>query len=225
VRKVCTGFKRGEGLVVVLWALHYVVLFLLILNLTDWSLNPAEWGLFFSKRHALSLLLVSVCWIGEGFWTSYQWVLMKGDSYFRGHHLNSQRKSVIVWGVWVAITLAIILPKTLKPQRYDRLPEKWAGIWIKNQSGTGTTIFTTMPRVAYYADGVWEAVDPAKDGLEHVLVAMVKKNAAYLVIEGNEAIRFPEVAEPTRRDLLEVMRYERKEMEKIIIYTRAPQIF
>ncbi len=85
----------------------------------------------------------------------------------------------------------MMLPKTLKPQRVEKLPEKWAGIWIKGQSGTGTTIFTTLPRVPYYADGVWEAVDPAKDRLDQVLAAMAKKNATYFVIDGEEVEPVP----------------------------------
>ena len=108
----------------------------------------------------------------------------------------------MIWVILLTLLLAMMLPKTLKPQRYERLPEKWAGIWIKSQSGTGTPIFTTMPRVAYYADGVFELVDPAKDRLDHIHAAMVSKNATYFVIEGKDANRFPEVADPTRRDSL-----------------------
>jgi 4-amino-4-deoxy-L-arabinose transferase-like glycosyltransferase len=220
--KIRTGFKRGEGLLVVLWVLHYVVVFLLILNLTDWSANSAERVLFFSGRHALSLLLVSICWIGEGFWTSYQWVLMKAESSSWGRHWDSQRQAVIGWGVLLAITLAIILPKTLKPQRYERLSEKRIGFWIESQSGKGNTVFTTMPRVAYYADGVLEYFDFDKESLDQVHAAMVNKKAYYLVIREEEVKHLNKVAEPIRKSLVEAMRYEKKGMERIIVYRRTP---
>jgi len=133
------------------------------------------------------------------------------------------KRSTVILVILVALPLAIMLPKTLKPQRVEKLPEKWAGIWIKDQSGTGTLIFTTLPRVPYYAEGVWEAVDPAKDRLDHVLPAMAEKNATYFVIDGEEIERFPELADPAQRDFLEVMRYEKKKMDTVIIYKRTPQ--
>ena len=221
-KKVSSGFKTGENFLLWLWILHCTVLFFLMLNLTHWSADKASQTFFFSGRHVLPLLLVSIYWIGEGFVIIHQWVSKRAVSFPLLHHVGPERRSSIIWVTLLTLVLAMMLAKTLKPQRYERLPEKWSGIWIKNQSGMGTTIFTTMPRVAYYADGVWEAVDPAKDRLDHVLAAMVRKNATYLVIEGKDATRFPEVADPTRRDLLEVMRYEKKGMEKIIIYKRAP---
>ncbi|MEI9475779.1 MAG: glycosyltransferase family 39 protein [Deltaproteobacteria bacterium] len=221
-KKVSPGFRAGKGFLLSLWILHCAVLFLLILNLTHWSGDKASQTFFFSGRHVLPLLLVSIYWIGEGFVIIHQWVSKRAVSFPLFRHVEPERRSSMIWVILLTLLLAMMLAKTLKPQRYERLPEKWAGIWIKSQSGTGTTIFTTMPRVAYYADGVWEAVDPAKDRLENVHAAMVRKNATYFVIEGKDANRFSEVTEPARRDLLEVMRYEQKGMEKIIVYKRAP---
>jgi hypothetical protein len=117
--------------------------------------------------------------------------------------------------------LAIVLPKTLKPQRYERMTEKWAGIWIKNQSGQGTMIFTTIPRVAYYADGNCEYIDFKKDKWEKVRASMVEKGASYLVISQRDIIDFPSETGSVEKNFNEVIRYEKKGMEKIIVYKRV----
>jgi len=221
-RKVSTGFSAGDGLFFLLWIIHCAVLFLLMLNLTDWGGDKDSWVLFFSGRHVLPLLLVSIYWIGEGFVTIHQWVSGRAASFMLFRHMEPGRRSSVTLMILLALVLATMLPKTLKPQRVEKLPEKWAGIWIRDQSGTGSLIFTTLPRVPYYADGVWEAVDPAKDRLDQVLAAMAKKNATYFVIDGEEIERFPELTDPAQRNLLEVMRYENKKMDTVIIYERAP---
>jgi 4-amino-4-deoxy-L-arabinose transferase-like glycosyltransferase len=221
-KKVSTGFSRGDGFLLSLWMIHCAVLFLLMLNMTDWSGDQASWRPYFSGRHVLPLLLVSIYWIGEGFVTFHQWVSKRAASFTRFRHMEPEKRSSVTLVILLALLLAIMLPKTLKPQRVEKLPEKWAGIWIKDQSGTGNSIFTTLPRVPYYADGVWEDVDPAKDRLDDVLAAMVRKSATYFVIDAKEADRFPELTDPAQRDLLEVMRYEKKKMDTVIIYKRAP---
>lgn len=121
-------------------------------------------------------------------------------------------------GALLILVLAIVLPKTLKPQRYERLPEKWAGTWIENQCGKGMTLFTTVPRVAYYADGNYEYIDFNKDRLDKIEASMAEKRALYLVIRGKEVINFPENAETIKRDFVELARFEGKGMEKIILY-------
>jgi hypothetical protein len=116
------------------------------------------------------------------------------------------------------LILAIVLPKTLKPQRYGRLPEKWAGIWIENQSGKGMTIFTTAPRVAYYAEGNYEYIDFNKDRFDKIKTSMVGKRAFYLAIRSKEVLDFTENAEAIKKDFVERARFEGKGMEKIIVY-------
>ena len=220
-KKVSTGFSGGDGFFVSLWIIHCAVLFLMMLNLTDWSGTQDSWLPSFSGRHILPLLFVSIYWVGEGLVAIHQWLSVRASSFTRFRHMEPEKRSYVILVILLALVLAIMLPKTLKPQRVEKLPEKWAGVWIKGQSGTGTLIFTTLPRVPYYADGVWEAVDPAKDRLAQVLAAMAKKNATYFVIDGEEVARFPELADPAQRNFLEVMRYEKKKMDTVIIYRRA----
>jgi hypothetical protein len=214
-------FKKGEGFLLSFCVLHYIILFLLVLNLTNWSVDETKQTFIFSGRHVLPLLLISIYWVGEGFLAVYQWIYRKVESHSLLIRLDSERKSKLVLvTLWILI-LAIVLPKTLKPQRYERLPEKWAGTWIKNQSGQGTTIFTSLPRVAFYADGNSASVDLKRDTIDQIRASMVEKGTLYLVIGEREAANFPEKNEAIKKNFNEVIRYEHRGMEKIIVYKRV----
>jgi len=130
--------------------------------------------------------------------------------------LESNIKSKFSLAILLILVLAIILPKTLKPQRYERLPEKWAGTWIKNEYGRGMTIFATLHRVAYYADGNLEYVDIKKDTIDRIKTSMVEKKALHFVVREREAIDFSK--ETIKKGFIELNRFEGKGMEKIIIY-------
>jgi hypothetical protein len=214
-------FKRGEAFLFSLFVLHYAVLFLLVLNLTEWSGKETIQAVYFSGRYVLPLLLFSIYWVGEGLIVIQQWIYNKIKSsrlFLRG---DPKERPVVLWGILLLLVLTIVLPKTLKPQRYDRLPEKWAGRWVENQSGKGVTIFTTLPRVAYYAEGNFEFIDFDKGVPKDIEASMVKKGAVYLVLRGREILGYPEVAEHLKRDFIEAERYEEKGMEKVVIYKRT----
>ena len=214
-------FKKGEGFLLSFCILQYIVLFLLVLNLTNWSVDETKQTFLFSGRHVLPLLLISIYWVSEGFLAVCQWIYKKIEFHSLFIRSNSERKSKLVLVTLLILILAIVLPKTLKPQRYERLPEKWAGIWIKNQSGRGTMIFTTIPRVAYYADGNCEYIDFKRDRWDKVRASMVEKGASYLAISQGDTIDFPNEVSSIKNNFNEVMRYEKKGMEKIIVYKRV----
>lgn len=217
-------WKRGirlreeEGALLIFCILHYATLFLLIMNLTDWAKVETSEGLLFSERHVLPLLLISIHWVGEGFLAFRDWISEKVESRFALLRSGSQKRSMIVFGTLFALSVAIVLPKTLKPQRYEKLSEKWAGIWVKNQSGKEMTIFTTVPRVAYYADGKPQWVDFRKDRLDQMKTSMLEKRSIYLVIQGKDLLHFPDVAASIKQDFVKQIEYEGKGMEKIVVY-------
>jgi hypothetical protein len=217
-KKVYSYSKDGGKFLSSFFVLHYVVLFLLILNITEWSQDETSQPIYFSGRHVLPLLLFAIYWVGEGFVAVYQWIYKKIESHRFLPHLESKRKSILVWVTLLVIVLAIVLPKTLKPQRYERLPEKWAGIWIKNQYGKGMTIFTTVHRVAYYADGNCEYIDSKKDTIDKIRTSMIEKKALYLVIRGRETVDFPK--EAIKKDFVELNRFEGRGMETVFVYKR-----
>jgi len=50
---------------------------------------------------------------------------------------------------------------------------------------------------------------------------MVEKKALYLAIEEGEIIDFPGNGEAIKRDFVELARFEKKGMEKIMVYKRT----
>jgi hypothetical protein len=190
----------------------------MVLNTTVWGADKAVKADYLSGRHVLPLLFIAIFWVGEGFMTIHQWISKKIESRSLMLRIDPKRKPSIIFAVLLVVLLAIVLPKTLKPQRYERLPEKWAGIWIENQFGKGVTLFTTVPRVAYYADGNYEYIDFKKDRLDKIKASMSEKRALYLAIREREVIHFPENAETIKKDFVELTRFEGEGMEKIVIY-------
>jgi hypothetical protein len=190
----------------------------MVLNTTVWGADKTVQADHLSGRHVLPLVLISIFWVGEGVMTIRQWISKKIEAQPLLLRIDPKRKPSVILAVLLMVLLAMVLPKTLKPQRYERLPEKWAGIWIANQCGKGMTLFTTVPRVAYYADGNCEYIDFKNDRLDKIKASMARKGARYLAIRGKEVISFPENAETIKRDFLELARFEGKRMEKIILY-------
>jgi hypothetical protein len=221
LKGIFSRFKYGDGFLLSFCLLHYGVLFLLLLNVTEWGGDGTIKAGYLSGRHVLPLLFFSIYWVGEGFITIYEWICKKTESILLFHRLTLRKQSVIIFVTLLVLISAMVLPKTLKPQRYERLPEKWAGIWIKSQSGKGMIIFTTAPRVAYYADGNFEYIDFNKDKFDQIKASMAEKKALYLAIRGREVANLPQNAEAVKRDLVELGRFEGKGMEEIIVYKRV----
>ena len=218
LKSIFSRLRAGEGFLLSFCCLHYLVLFLMIQNTTEWAEDGAMKAVYLSGRHVLPLLLISIYWVGEGFLTVYQWVLGLAESRRLFFPLKPKDKSLIVLGALLVLMLAIVLPKTMKPQRYEHLSEKWAGIWIKNQSERGVTIFTNLPRVAYYTNRKCEYIDPRNSTVNEVKASMVKQEGSYLVILAEDVSGDPEKVKSYQRDFVEVIRFGQKGMEKVIIY-------
>jgi len=221
LKGIFSRLKTGEGLLLSFCALHYVVLFLMVMNTTEWGADKKVLVNHLSARHVLPLLLISIYWIGEGFLAIYHWVYKKVESKFLLLRSGQERKSIIIMVSLLILILAIVLPKTLKPQRYERLPEKWAGVWIKDQSGKEITLLTTLPRVAYYAGGKYEYIDFKNATLDKIKTSRVEGEALYLVLRGRDLADYPGIAESINRNFIEVIRYEKEGMEEIIVYKRV----
>jgi 4-amino-4-deoxy-L-arabinose transferase-like glycosyltransferase len=218
VKRLFSGLKTGEGFLLCFCGLHYGVLFLMVLNTTQWSGDGTVLGDNLSGRHVLPLLLISIYWIGDGFMMSYRLISKKLESHLHWIHPDPIKRSPLILVMLCILVSALVLPKTLKSIRYQRLPEKWAGTWIKNQYGKGMNIFTTLPRVVYYADGEGEYIDIRKNTLENIESSMVKKKALFLVIREDEIVDFSGNAEALKKDFIELIRFEGEGMEKIVLY-------
>jgi hypothetical protein len=221
LKGIFSRFKTGEGLLLSFCALHYVVLFLMVMNTTVWGADKTVLVNYLSARHVLPLLLISIYWIGKGFLIIYDWVYKKLKSNLFFLRLWPERKSILMMVSLLILILAIVLPKTLKPQRYARLPEKWAGVWIKDQCEKEATLLTTLPRVAYYAGVKYEFIDLKNDTLDKIKTSSTEEKAIYLVLSGEELKNYPRITESINRNFIEVIRYEKKGMDKVIVYKRA----
>jgi hypothetical protein len=211
--------KPGEGFLLIFFLFNYAVLFLLLLNTTEWGSDGTLRVVHMSRRHVLPLLLVSIYWVTDGFLTAYQFISKKVESQAWLSRFDSRIKSGILFSIVLILILVPLLAKISKPQRIDRLPEKWAGLWMKDQYGDGMMIFTTVPLVAYYASGNCEYIDAKKNTLEKVKASMVEKKAFYLVIREKERVYFPK--ETLEKSFVQINRFEGKGMEEVIIYQRV----
>jgi len=221
IRRASSHFNHGEKFLISFFLLHYIVLFLLVLNFTDWTAKEGERFIAFSGRHVLPMLLFSIYWVGEGVMATLQWIT-KRASFLRSNLLSEpKRSSAVVFVSLGLLIMAIVLPKTLKPQRYERLPEKWAGMRIREESGRGMTIFTTLPRVAFYAEGDCEPVDFNRDEVGKLKRTMEEKGALYLAIRESESRDFPEKTKAIQGDFIELAQLGEKGMGKVIVYKRV----
>jgi len=220
IKRASSRFENGEKYLLSFFILHYIILFFFALNLTEWNPDGTIKAVNFSGRHVLSLLVFSIYWVGEGVLGFYDWINKKLE--FRLFKpLESSKRSMMIWALLFILILAIILPKTLKPQRYERLPEKWAGEWLRREVGKGQLIFTTVPRVAFYADGHYERIRPETMKMDEVLNSMKQKNGLYLVIQEKERFDNPLANQVLQQNFVELRRFEGKGMEKVILYKRV----
>ena len=219
-RRRTVPWRMEEKFLLLLSVLHYGILLLLILNTTGWNRNDAMQDHLFSGRHVLPLVLFSIYWVGEGVLALHRWVC--GTLNARGWlpRWGDTGRSNAVWAVLLAIMLFITLPKTFRPNRYEKLPEKWAGIWIQSQQEKGGLIFTTLPRVAFYAGKPYEVFDPERDRVEDVRASMTEKGALYLVVRDKDLNGFSKGVDTLKEHFTEVMRYEKEGMERVVIYKR-----
>ncbi len=221
---VVGGFKRkwnhlreGDGFLLLFFVLHYVILFLLALNATEWEGEETVLAFQLSGRHVLPLLLFSITWIGVGFQTVSDWVSHKMESMQSFSSWSPRKREVFLLTILILLAAIILLPKTLKPQRYERLPEKKAGTWMKAQWGSGLHILTTLPRVAFYADGTFERIDFSKGKTDHLPAFMAERKILYLVLREKDR-SLPEVEKLLEKHFKLIQRFGGEKMEGVLIY-------
>jgi hypothetical protein len=214
-----SGWKPGEVFLLVLVVAHYGVSFLVLFNLTEWQAGGIPGMVYFSGRHLMPLLVVSIYWIGKGFLSLHEWLA----SSFRRPSFAADSGTVAGATRWILFILMafMILPKTLKTQRYDRVTEKWAGVWIEGQTGRDKVVFTTLPRVAYYAGGELILLQSPGGAKEKLAARPLNPDAVYLAFEAREVLRPQGEVGSWDRDFTEVKRFSGKGMETVVVYRKA----
>jgi hypothetical protein len=207
----------GERFLLLLVFLHYVVSFLMVFNLTEWNQDGSVHMSYFSGRHVLPLLVVSIYWVGRGFLTLFDWLAerIKRLIFFGGPPSLKQSAAVCVL---FALMAAMILPKTLKPQRYERLSEKWAGTWIKNQPGGKKTILTSLPRIAYYGEG--NLVFITSETPTKSQGGGACRDEVYLAVREGETFSLGDGPHEWKQGFTEAHRFGGKGVETIVVYRK-----
>ncbi len=117
---------------------------------------------------ALSEWLYKRIWIRNPGWGVLKWV-------------GKSERNVLI--VVLVIVLGVLLPKTLKPQRFDKIGILEVGKWISENSGKKEpAVFSTSSRNAYYAGA--RAVQ--MNDLNTALSQARKENADYILLTRRE---------------------------------------
>ncbi len=128
IKRYREGFSKEEYFLITILIFYYIV---------HLGLNPR-------RRYLIHLMPIALVWVAEGFNILEQWlkVKLRGKAY------------VTAIPLLLIITLILIqLPRGMISLHEHQLSEKLAGQWIKANHNVGSTIVTSSPLAAYYADG------------------------------------------------------------------------
>lgn len=133
-----------------------------------------------SRRHLMPLVIPAVFYVGIGVYTAGTWMHEK----FQHNSLTVGFKELLR-STWITqlivlmIVVSALLPKTLKPQRFDKLGIKKAGQWIREHSHKPfPAVLSASARNAYYAGGKHVQMESIDGALEQARA----KKADYILI-------------------------------------------
>jgi 4-amino-4-deoxy-L-arabinose transferase-like glycosyltransferase len=164
-----------------------IVFYLLVLYRLHLTFAPAYQ--YPSRRHLIPLVIPAIFCVGIGVYATGSWVHKK----FQFDKLKSGLRGRLR-NVWIAqllilmIIVSVLLPKTLKPQRFDKLGIKKAGQWIREHSyKPSPAILSASVRNAYYAGGTHVQMEHISSALSNARAKKVDyiliTHREYMVIE------------------------------------------
>ncbi|MGR3319098.1 MAG: ArnT family glycosyltransferase [Candidatus Anammoxibacter sp.] len=143
------------------YIIAYIALFIFILLLLQKTIG------YVSYRHLINIVLVTLFWTAIGIECSYYWIIdkclgsMGQRAGGRAKHETSisqpaTRNSTIVSSksfiIFLCLIAALILPKTLKTHRKDKVIRKEAGLWLRDHHHGNMTILTDRLIISLYAN-------------------------------------------------------------------------
>ena len=200
-RKVIPYRRKGE-----LFLSSFIIFYILLIF--PWFRSQP------SHRMVTQLVPIALFWAGAGFYEVHQRICSRIG--FRGGIEPSLAKKMFC--ALMIVTIMVILFKTLKPQRLDKLPRKEAGVWLKEHSHPHPLIMSTMPRVAFYAEGRHLKMP---EGAYQEIISYAKLNAVdYLVVDEEKMERLsPGFIEAVgSKNLLELIYVTSQPDNRIIVY-------
>ena len=108
-----------------------------------------------SRRHVMPIIIPAIFCAGIGVHTTGTWMHKKFQNNSAIVGFKELLKSTwIMQLIALTIVISVLLPKTLKPQRFDKLGIKKMGQWVKgNSHKSSPLILSASARNAYYAGG------------------------------------------------------------------------
>ena len=159
-----------------------IVFYLLVFYRLNLAYAPAFQ--YPSRRHLIPLVIPAIFCVGIGVYATGSWIHEK----FQFDKLKSGLRGRLR-NVWIAqlliliIIISVLLPKTLKPQRSDKLGIKKAGQWIRENSHIQSpAILSDSFRNAYYAGGKHVHIER----IEQAINLAREKKADYMLITYRE---------------------------------------
>jgi 4-amino-4-deoxy-L-arabinose transferase-like glycosyltransferase len=128
---------------------------------------------YIGTRHMATPIMLCLPWVGVGV-TELEWRV-------RNAFLRVKPGGIISGFIdrdlrWVLVCLVVLalVPKTLAPQRAEKVPIKKAGLWMRDHGPRGPIVMTQgqLRRAVFYANGVFVAIPGDED-----LVAYAKERA------------------------------------------------
>jgi len=145
--------KRFFGIYVTSIVLFYMFI-LYRLNMTHLAHGVTIYQ-YPSRRHLMPVVIPAVFGVGLVVCTAGTWTHKKlHNCNFIVGFKELLKSTWIVQLIVLMIVVSVLLPKTLKPQRFDKYGIKVVGQWIRtNSNKTSPAILSDSSRNAYYAGG------------------------------------------------------------------------
>jgi 4-amino-4-deoxy-L-arabinose transferase-like glycosyltransferase len=177
------GKKRFFGTYVTSTILFYLII-LYRLNLTHLGQGDNIYQ-YPSRRHLMPLVIPGIFFVGLGVFVAGVWIHEK----FHNCNFIVGFKELLksTWKVQLIVLMIVIsalLPKTLKPQRFDKHGIKVVGQWIRtNSHKPSPVILSDSSRNAYYAGGKHIVMGRYNS---NVITEAEQTNADYIMITYRE---------------------------------------
>jgi len=172
---------------------------------------------YITRRYFVFFVALCLIWSGRGLRELHQWLLQRvSPEKLAKIHITGTRGMAIL----TVMTVAIILPMSIHPQRAEKQGEKEAGLWIKNHSISSPSVYTDMVRINYYAGGTLVFLKDERILYNEIMETARGEGANFLVIseEGIESICPGFFKSRRPEDLEEVFRTNKGGRKTIIVY-------
>jgi 4-amino-4-deoxy-L-arabinose transferase-like glycosyltransferase len=172
---------------------------------------------YITRRYFVFFVALCLIWSGRGLRELHQFLLQRVSP----EKLAKMRITATrVMAILTVMTVAIILPMSIHPQRAEKQGEKEAGLWIKNHSISSPSVYTDMVRINYYAGGTLVFLKEERILYNEIMETARREGADFLVIsEGGIESICPGFFEARRpEDLEEVFRTNKGGRKTIIVF-------